>query len=415
MKKIISIILCLCIISALTACGGSKPLPASSSSGSTSSALPAEPTAKTETEIKNEYISAQNNFGANLLKQCYIKNENAIISPVSVSMALGMLLCGAGGDTAAEIEKVIGNNLTAAEINRFAAEYIKSITAAKSLSIANSVWIRNTDKLAVKQSFVDSSKAFYNAEIYKEPFDNKTLSDINSWVKKNTDGMIKKILDKISPDDMLFLINALVFEEEWESKYTKGEVTSGIFNAASGEKQKAQMLISTEYNYIHSANAEGFIKNYKGGRFGYAAVLPNKNIGLDNYIKGLSGEEITSLINSSEHKTVFASMPKFTAEYEITLNDALKNLGINKAFLPDADFTPMATAPDNLFVSEVVHKTYIDVNETGTKAAAVTEIGMKNACAPDGVTITVDRPFIFMILDLENGLPVFIGAVNSIS
>ena len=225
--------------------------------------------------------------------------------------------------------------------------------------------------------------------------------------------MIKKIIDEIGDDTVMYLINALIFEAEWASKYDETEVNDAVFHGLGGD-QTVSMMYSDEFGYINDGSAEGFIKNYAGGKYSFAALLPNAGTDIYDYIGSLTGEKLIAALNGRQDESVSAGLPKFSYDYEIMLNDALKAMGMPLAFDPyGADFKKMSDS--QLFISKVIHKTFIEVGEQGTRAGAVTAVAMDcEGAIMIEHSVILDRPFVYMIVDNATNLPIFIGAVTDI-
>lgn len=367
----------------------------------------------------DEFKSAYLNFTAELFKKSVEKSKNdgegnALISPFSVMVALSMTANGAGGNTLSEMEKVLGKNIDIETLNKYLYTYIESLYSGEKckLSVANSIWLRDTASLSVKKNFLQKNMDYYNAAIYKSMFDAKGADDINSWVKKHTDGMIEKLVDKIDDDTMMLLINAVAFDAEWAKKYDV--IYEGKFTSFAGDRRTVDMMRSVEEKYIDDGSATGFIKEYKGGKYSFAAILPNSE-DIYSYVENMTEESIAKLLSGVSYEPVKTEMPKFSSDFSITMEECLKDMGIKDAFSSIADFSEMAE--NNLFISSVVHKTHITVNEKGTKASAVTGVTMKNTAVLTPATtkeVILNRPFVYMILDNENNMPVFIGMVTDI-
>lgn len=367
----------------------------------------------------DEFKSAYLNFTAELFKKSVEKSKNdgegnALISPFSVMVALSMTANGAGGNTLSEMEKVLGKNIDIETLNKYLYTYIESLYSGEKckLSVANSIWLRDTTSLSVKKNFLQKNMDYYNAAIYKSMFDAKGVADINSWVKKHTDGMIEKLVDKIDDDTMMLLINAVAFDAEWAKKYDV--IYEGNFTSFAGDRRTVEMMRSLEEKYIDDGSATGFIKEYKGGKYSFVAILPNSE-DIYSYVENMTEESIEKLLSGVSYEPVKTEMPKFSSDFSITMEECLKDMGIKDAFSSIADFSEMAE--NNLSISRVIHKTHITVNEKGTKAAAVTGVTMKNtAVAPPVPTkeVVLDRPFVYMIIDNENHMPIFIGMVTDI-
>jgi serine protease inhibitor len=351
------------------------------------------------------------NFSLELFKMNLLC-QNTLISPVSVLSALGMTANGARETTLSQMEEVFG--LPTEKINQLLNLYMRNLPDEDKLkvSIANSIWFREGGRIDVKKDFLQTNANYYNAGIYRSPFDETTLKAINDWVTKETDGMIENILDEIPDEAVMYLINALSFDAEWETIYNEYSIWEDIFTADDGTVQTATMMYSEETQYIEDGEAKGFIKNYAGGKYAFVALLPPEDLSLAGYIATLSGDKLHSLIENAENTEVHTMMPKFTTEYSVEMSDILIMMGMEDAFdAYKADLKDLGTAEGNLYISRVIHKTKIEVDEKGTKAGAATvvEVAEESAAIEDPKTVYLDRPFMYLIVDKESYLPLFIG------
>lgn len=366
----------------------------------------------------NAFVSSFANFSIELFKKASGDNKNSLVSPLSVMLALSMTANGADGETLREMEKVLGGTISIDDLNQYLYSYVKHLPSDKKskLSIADSIWFRGDEnRLKVQQSFLQKNADYYGAEIYRASFDEQTLKDINSWVSKNTDGMIDSIIDKIPADAIMYLINAVAFDAEWKNIYTKDRVQDDIFTSISGEKQSGKFMTSDEHTYLDDGKATGFIKDYAGENYSLVALLPNEGVDINDYLSQLTGSNFMSIINNAKDEPVTAVVPKFSYDYKILLNDALKSMGITKAFDSDADFSRLASSStDNIYIGEVMHKTFISVDEKGTKAGAATSVEVRDTAVIISHTVRLDRPFIYAIIDNSTGLPIFIGKFVSL-
>ncbi len=349
------------------------------------------------------------------------KDVNVLISPLSIQLALAMTANGADGETRDEMEALLGGEISLEDLNEYLYSYAKNLPSAEKhkLQIANSIWFRDDEgRLQVEKDFLQTNADYYGAQAYKAAFDDQTLKDINSWVKNNTDGMIDSILDQIDEDAVMYLINALVFDAEWQHVYDKSDVYKGKFTNIGGTEKQVDMMHSEETVYLQDEYATGFMKPYSGSKYSFAALLPNEGVDIYEYIAGLTGEELMETLSTPQLGMVMATLPKFSYEYELTMNDVLKELGMPSAFNSDtADFSKMAhSSRGNIFIGEVLHKTFISVDELGTKAGAVTKVEMNDESAPMSEwVVNLNRPFVYMIIDNEANLPVFIGTVMELA
>ena len=368
------------------------------------------------------FIGSQAELAVKLFKASVEKSEknNVLISPLSIQLALAMTANGANGQTKEEMERLLGGNIPLKELNEYLYTYVNSLPSKEKckLEIANSIWFRDdADRLHVEENFLQTNADYYGAQAYKEPFDQQTVKDINGWVNGHTDGMIREIIDEIDPFDVMYLINAIAFDAEWKTPYEKHNINNGIFYSLSGDERNVKMMYSDEYKYLGDDNATGFIRDYKDGKYAFAALLPNEGIDLYDYIASLTGEGLKETLDNAETEAVNAAIPKFSYDYSLLMNDVLAELGMPSAFDPGkANFYKMATSSvGNIFIDCVLHKTFISVDEKGTKAAAITDVTTKDTAAmmPEREVI-LDRPFVYMIVDTATNLPVFIGTVTDI-
>lgn len=364
---------------------------------------------------------AVTDFAVRLFQECAAGQENILISPVSVLEALAMTANGADGQTLEQMESVFG--MTVSECNRYLYEYENTLPQGEKfqLLMANSVWIRQDDGGAVNPDFLQVNEKWYGAEIHEAPFDGNTLREINQWVDTHTDGMIDKIFDTLSEKAVMYLVNALAFEAEWQEPYEESQVRDGIFTRQDGTTQDVKLMYSEEHDYLRdeSGKAQGFIKYYAEGKYAFAALLPDEGVSVSEYIATLDGGRLHTLLENPIDVKVQAAIPEFEASYDMTMRGVLTQMGMGDAFDADkADFTGIGTYPgNNLYISEVRHKTYISVDRKGTKAAAVTGVEMRATSALEPMEIKqvyLDRPFVYILMDCESHTPVFIGVLNGV-
>lgn len=370
-------------------------------------------------ETDQAFIKNQMTLSLKLFKESSRESggENTLVSPLSIQLALAMTANGATGQTKAEMEKLLGGEINLSELNEYLNTYVQNLPNEEKskLKIANSIWFKNVG-IDVNDDFLQTNKNYYDASAYEASFDKTTVDDINSWVSEKTDGMIEKIVENIEPLTLMYLINAIMFDAEWNTKYKKESIREGEFTSIDGEKQKAEMMYSTEGIYIETENAIGFKKNYKGGKYGFVALLPDESIGFQEFINSLTDTELLEALQKPSYETVYTTMPKFSYAYSLDMNDVLKALGMPTAFdIGNADFSGIGQADGNLYISKVLHKTYISVDAAGTRAGAVTSVAMDGGSAPmKPKEVRLDRPFIYMIIDNDTNLPIFIGTLTSV-
>lgn len=361
----------------------------------------------------DEFKAAASSFAAELFKENYSKGKTTLVSPLSVLTALALVQNGAQGNTLAQLEQALGG-LDRDTLNAYMRAYCDFLTESDELKIANSVW---TDSSAeAKRAFLQKAVDSYSAQLFSAPLsDPKTVESINSWVKKNTDGMIPKIIEKADRYAVMMLVNAIAFEAKWETPYKRSDIEKLEFTSYSGSKKKTDFMCSTENVYLKDGGAVGFMKPYKNGRFAFAALLPDENTGIDDYVASLSGDKLMKIFSSAKRgNEVNVKMPKFRAEYSVQLIDTLKKMGVKDAFdSKTADFSSLIENRD-AYIATVVHKTFIEVDENGTRAAASTLVGADTMSLMEPYSVCLNRPFVYMIVDTETNLPLFIGVQTEI-
>ena len=365
--------------------------------------------------------AAAADFGVRLFQTTMEDGKNTLISPLSVLYALAMTANGADSETLAQMEQVLG--MDAENLNSFMLAYMDLLPKDKAckMSLANSIWFKDDPRFEVKESFLQTNADYYDASIYKAAFDQGTLNDINAWVKKHTDGMIPEILDKIPEDAIMYLVNALAFEAEWDEIYEKTQVWGGDFTTEDGTRQDVEMMHSQENAYLEDDLATGFIKYYKGRKYAFVALLPNAGVTVSEYVDSLTGEHLLEMLSDPEHVQTIVTLPKFETEYDIEMSAHLEAMGMPDAFdYRVADFSRMGTYTGedvNICIDRVIHKTFISVAEKGTKAGAATVVEMDTEGAmsvEDYREVVLDRPFVYMLIDCETNLPFFIGTMMNV-
>ena len=366
------------------------------------------------------FVAAMADFSLKLFGKAAQEGGNALVSPLSVSLALAMTANGAAGETLREMETVLGGDIPLDTLNEYLYAYVAGLPSEEKarLHIADSIWFRDeADRLIVEKAFLQKNADYYGATAYKSPFDAQTLRDINIWVKQHTDGMIDEILKEIPQEAVMYLVNAMAFDAEWQTIYEKNNICRASFTTAGGIRKTVDMMYSLETRYLEDASATGFIKPYKNSRYAFVALLPKERGGIEKFAASLTGEAFVNLIKTAEEATVSAALPRFGYEYDANLNDILKGMGMPLAFDGgSADFSKLGrSTAGNIFIGNVFHKTFIKVDARGTRAgaAAVVEM-MDGAVDMTSETVVLDRPFVYAVLDTETNLPLFIGTVADI-
>ncbi|SFX92877.1 serpin family protein [Ruminococcus sp. XPD3002] len=385
-------------------------------------------------EADEKFADSQIKLGIKMLKNLNKSEEkkaNMLVSPFSASAALAMTANGADGKTLEEMEKVIGDTMSIDDINNYMAWYISNLpdTESEQLMVADSIWFKDKPSLKIYDSFLETNKKYYNAEIYKTPFDNQTIKDINSWVNTNTKGMIPKLFkendfeQKTNEDEkVMTLINTVYFNALWEHQYY--HPYPATFTTKDGNKKTISALGETSDNYYVLDDALAFKKNY-AGRYKFVGILPDEGIDIDDYIESLDPEKLSEQLRTpgdmSGYTVVHTMIPEFDYNYSCSLKETLEQIGMPTAFTYAADFSKIndlsVEGANPLYIADVIQKTNIKLTKKGTEAAAATAVIMAEASAvappPKVIDIYLDRPFVYMIVD-ENDTPIFIGSVTDI-
>lgn len=409
----------------LTGCATSKP--------ARSAPVKNDPAVKTEinlNEVGNKSFnedfmnSEYGRYSFNLMSQIAAnaqKNCNVMISPASIMMALDMCAAGAKGETLRQLTELFAKNADPLEQQAYASALMKKINAAQKVDFAcaNAIWTNSSsmgDQMNIE--YKDYIKKTFSAEFRTVKFGPETHKEINKWVDEKTNHMIKEVIPSLDPTTVMVIVNAIRFEGKWKNGYNENQITEYDFQGTNGTK-KTTMLTSRESGYFMTDKASGFIKYYEGDEYAFLAILPkDKNADANEFIKSFSYDDYKEFIDSRVSMQVNAVMPEFRSDFEAGINEALKCLGVTKAFDPNtADLTGIANGiNDDLYISRVFHKTHIEVDRTGTKAAAVTTVEIDGNCAEeaDFEEVFLNRPYVYAIVDIKTMNPVFIGTVNNV-
>jgi serpin B len=367
-----------------------------------------------------EIIEADQVFGFELFREVYTLSEedNIMISPLSVSYALGMTYNGAAGTTLEAFNDVLHfGDLTTEEVNesyKDLMDQLLNLDDQVEFSIANSIWYRLG--FQVLPDFINTNKDYFDAAVKEIDFtDPQTVEIINQWIEDKTNEKIKDMLDFIPGDAVMYLINAIYFNATWKYEFEKGDTYQGDFNLANGTKHQADyMRVTGNFQYTSNEDFTAVELPYGDSTFSMVVMLPSPENEVSDLVDKLDGAHWDSWFDDSRFTGVQVDLPKFKYEFKELLNDPLTDLGLGVAFSEfEADFTRINPA-GNLFISRVIHQTFIDVQEEGTEAAAATIVEIVNTSAGGGGTIyfKADKPFLYLIKENSTGAIVFIGKVG---
>lgn len=348
-------------------------------------------------------------------------DSNLVLSPTSLAFALAMTYNGADGETAREMAEVLGISGSSLEVfNASNAAWLAALRdpdEGVQLAIANSLWIR--DRFPVETDFVDLNQRHFDATVERLDFDDPAAVDaINTWVANRTNDRIQEIIQEIDPLDMLFLINAVYFLGEWTVPFEEDGTSPGRFLRPDGKDVPIPMMSRRDTIEYHRGNGFQAVRLPYGerGRFGMILLLPDPESTLEALYRDLDIARWRTILTALEPTYLELNAPRFRVEWEKTLNDVLTALGMETAFLPDrADFSRINPDPhyDDLHVSEVLQKTFLQVNEKGTEAAAVTSVRMGVTSLPSYPVLHFDRPFFLAIHDRATDTILIMGQITN--
>lgn len=372
-----------------------------------------------ELDLKSQQlVEADNAFGLDLLQRLNeTEDGNFTISPLSVSLALAMTYNGAEGETKASMEealKVAG--LTSDEINQSYQGLVNALLEADdkvTLGIAQSIWYRMG--YTVMDDFVNVNQKYYNAEVNELDFSREDAKDImNGWIEDNTNGKIKNMISAVNPSHVMFLINAIYFNGDWQTKFKKSDTQKMTFRSEkSGHVQVDMMMKEDSVLFVSNELFSAVELPYGKGNFNMVVLVPSEEKNTADIIDELTAENWVDWMESLQpYDDLEIWLPKFKDEYKIKLNDVLKAMGMELAFTPAADFSGI-NGDGGIWIDYVQHNTFIDVNEAGTEAAAATVVAMVEMAMPQRTVFHADKSFVYAITEKETGAILFIGKIDT--
>jgi len=362
------------------------------------------------------FCESNNRFGFKVFKEIDKEqtDDNIFISPMSISYALGMTYNGADGKTKEEMANTLEfGNMTTSEINASFKALMKKLMEQDPkvmMEVANSIWYR--ENIEILKKFQKANQDNFQAEIRNMDFSEpEVIAIINNWVSDNTKDKITKVIDEIDPLSMMYLINAIYFKGSWTDEFNIERTREDKFYIAEGKSVICEMMNTSEKHlYFVNDDFQAIDLPYGDENFSMVIILPKKGKDINEFISNLNLKNWNSWLTKFSKQNGSLFLPKFKIEYELEMNDVLKSLGMPNAFTDAADFSKM-TKKQKLFISNVKHKTFVDVNEEGTEAAAVTVVEMKVTSYKPGYTMKVNRPFVFAIKEKDTNSILFIGKI----
>lgn len=370
---------------------------------------------------ETELVEADNSFGIKLFKglNAETPDSNVFISPLSISMALGMTYNGAADSTEEAMRTTLEfGNLSRDEINesyRSLIELLEGIDSDVEFNIANSIWHR--DDRTFEQDFFERCYEYFDAKVKGLDFNqSEAVKDtINNWVEENTNGRIKNILNYVHPLAVMYLVNAIYFNGTWTYQFDEEDTKDDVFYLPGGGTKECRMMeVKSEFKYFGDSNVQAIDIPYGIGNYSMTVILPQEGQDIDFFISEITQEKWDEWMNGFYLDSVNLFLPKLKLEYkaEATLKKVLIDMGMGVAFTESADFTGMYS-PGGIFISRVIHKTFLEVDEEGTEAAAATVVEMIETSVPGTThpTVYLNRPFIFAIRENHSGAILFMGKI----
>jgi serine protease inhibitor len=371
------------------------------------------------TVAERAVIASSNQFAFGLLREAdrEVGAENLFLSPLSASLALGMTMNGARGETFEAMRATLDfGSLSQHDINasyRSVIDLLRRLDPQVRMEIANSIWHRNT--FPFHAAFFDTTRTYFDAEVAALDFDSPaSVKRVNDWVEKATSGKIDSILDRIDAEDVMYLINAIYFKGSWTNRFDPSRTQDAPFHDASGTRSTRTVKMMRRDGpilYYRGTDLEAADLPYGNGAYSMTVLLPNRGSDVSATLGSLDPARWSAIVDGLAQSSMGIALPKFRLEHEQGLNDVLTALGMGRAFGYDgpADFNGMSPRGSDLVITKVLQKTYVDVDEEGTEAAAVTNVGVGVTSLP--ATFTVDRPFVFVIRERFSGTILFVGKV----
>ncbi len=369
-------------------------------------------------KVDQGLVGSNIDFAFNIFGRLIMEDsgQNVFISPLSILLALAMTYNGAVGDTNLAIADAMEfSGMDMEELNQGFSDLMISVLNGDpdvQINIANSIWPRLG--FDPEEDFIDINRKYYSSEVNELDFsDPGAVNTINGWIEDATEEKIKKMLIKIPPDAVMYLINAIYFKGDWTYPFEEESTSDKDFDLEDGSKKLVPMMHMTEHFDYMAGDGFGAVRLPYGEeeKFSMYIVLPDEGLAIDGILEGFDGDSWNNLGSRMSDMEVRLAMPKFKMEYGVKLlNDVLTDLGMGIAFGPEADFSGIN--PD-IFISKVMHKAVIEVNEKGSEAAAATIVEMVESAMPAGeiIEFIVDRPFFFVIADDRSGAILFMGKV----
>ena len=370
-------------------------------------------------------VESNNQFALDIFREVHRETpaENVFVSPLSVDIALHMTANGAKGTTHTEIKQTLGvADLSDEEVNRAVRDLTAQLVSMDRkiiLAMANSIWLR--DIFTLKDGFADLIQTYYKGRIEALDFDRPETRDrINGWVEDQTQGKIKNLLEEIEDTDVMFLINAIYFKADWQYRFDPAQTQEAPFYLEDGSEVVVPMMFSegVKLRQYYDEQRQLIDIPYGNGQFSFVVLLPNPTAGSVAEAAGqLNADDLNRWLAEADTLTPQLYLPKFKTSYKMNLSDPLINLGMKRPFDQNADFSRFFNEVDSgLYIDRVIHQAFIEVNETGSEAAAATAVAvsaLSSVSEPQPLSVRIDRPFVYFIRERHTQAILFAGTMMS--
>jgi len=405
---------------ALPALGlGAAALLAACGNGTGPSGGPPEPLSalpRTLTGLEQEAIRASNSFGLPLLRETAARHvgHNVILSPLSASVALGMAYAGANGATADSMRRTLGwGDASRADVlsgYRNLPVLLSRLDPQVTFTSANAMWVKQG--FPVLPAYTQEMQQVFAAEVRSGDFGPSTVADMNRWASEKTNGRIPKVVESLGPELVAVLMNALYFKGSWRDRFEVAQTRSVPFTTATGERPSVPTMHRTgSMSYARARGAQWVELPYGNTAYVMTLVLPDAGTTPQSWLNGLDGDAFATVVQGLSSREVDLALPRFRLAVDFQLAEPLSAMGMGIAFQPRwADFSRIG--PGELYISYVKQDVFIDVNEEGTEAAAVTQVGVGVTSAPQREIVHFDRPFVFFLRERLSGTILFSGIIE---
>ncbi len=379
------------------------------------------PMSVTNRETDDEFTKVQTAFAIDMFRAAVAENRSTLeknrdggvlVSPISAQFAFAMLANGATGETLRQMEEVLGNGIPIAQLNEYLHTFTANLPNEKNAKIdfADSIWF--CDTFAPNQTFLQTNADYYGAAAYQAPAD-ALCGFIDQWVRQQTEGTTDPLFDEMAEKTVMALVSSVNFHGSWKEPFGENSVRISPFMAYGGSVCSVPMMQSKETIYLEDADGTiGFMKPYENERYAFAAILPDENTDIFDYIEALTAEKFVNLLDGRVQKEISVQLPKFSFTNALDLTNIMTKLGMSDAFSEScADFAGLSMEPlekQNLFLNQATQNATIVVSENGTKAASTTGIDIGDT----SLAFRFNRPFVYMILDTQTNIPLLLGMIT---